>query len=268
MLPLLIQGSGFTLPEANAFLDRFTLPIRSAWDQGLPEGCKPEDVYPWRFRRNLSLLMRPLVEVGKSPRTWYVSATLFRTSLGYILDHLERGAFPERFFTSREMRSYIGRVVHRKGHLFAERVSELFTANGFETRLELEMTQLGASRDEGLGDLDVLAWKRTSGAVYSVECKRLLSALNAREVIQRLEDFRGDKKTKDSLGRHLRRIAWLERHLKVVSKLTDIRLGDIHLTALLITSEIVPMQFFEEMHFPVTQVLALDELEELLRSLA
>jgi hypothetical protein len=54
---------GFMETEAEAFINHFTLPIRSGWDQNMPPRCRSEDVYPWRFRRQLSLNMRPFVQV-------------------------------------------------------------------------------------------------------------------------------------------------------------------------------------------------------------
>ena len=56
------------------------------------------------------------------------------------------------------------------------------------------MTKLGAPKNPDLGDIDVLAWRRTSVDVFLVEAKRLTPALTVREVIQRLEEFRGDEK--------------------------------------------------------------------------
>jgi hypothetical protein len=266
--PLLTDGCGFSSSAVDVFLDRFTLPIRSAWDHDLPARCTRQDVFPWRFRRHLSVLMRPLVQVAVSPRTWFVSASMFEKSVSYILDNLERGVLPSRFFASPQTRSFLGRIVNRKGHVFAKRVYDTFEINGFAGRLEIEMTELGAPATEGLGDIDVLAWDGASRLVYAVECKRLLTALTAREVIQRLEDFRGDKKAKDSLARHLRRIDWLKSHSEPLSKLTGIPVRGMRLTSLLVTSEVVPMQFYADMQFPTDQVIPFDDLPAYLQSQA
>jgi hypothetical protein len=198
MLALLGEGCDFSVTEADAFLNRLTLPIRKGWEEDLPPRCKKEDVYPWRFRRNLSLLVRPLVQVSASPRTWAISAPFFETSVSYLVGNIEAADFPERFFANEKMRKYVGQQVNRRGHLFAEKVYRVFLENHFAGRLEIQMTELGAPKGDGLGDVDVLAWSQTTGQVFSVECKRLLIALSVREVIQRLEDFRGDKKAKDS----------------------------------------------------------------------
>jgi hypothetical protein len=123
------------------------------------------------------------------------------------------------------------------------------------------MTKLGAPKNPDLGDIDVLAWRRTSEDVFLVEAKRLTPALTVREVIQRLEEFRGDEKANDSLRKHIRRIAWIEQNLAGVEKLTGIPIARIKSHPLLVTSEPVPMQFFAKMKFPVGQVVPIDDLK-------
>jgi hypothetical protein len=77
MSKLLEEFAEMTPAQNQQFLERFTLTIRSAWDADLPARCSKQDVFPWRFRRNLSLLMRPLVQVGTNPSGWMVSTPLF-----------------------------------------------------------------------------------------------------------------------------------------------------------------------------------------------
>jgi hypothetical protein len=125
------------------------------------------------------------------------------------------------------------------------------------------MSQLGAPKE--LGDIDVLAWERSSGEIFPVECKRLLVAHSVREVVQRLEDFKGNKQEKDSLGRHLRRVDWLNKNFDAISKFTGIAKSAIRVKPLLITSEIVPMQFYEEMDFPISQVMTFQQAKKMLK---
>ena len=126
------------------------------------------------------------------------------------------------------------------------------------------MTGLGASKKDGLGDVDVLAWNDASGRVFVIECKRLLMATTVREVVQRLEDFQGNKEEKDSLGRHLRRIDWITKHSDEVAKLIGIPSSNIKLIPLLVTSDTVPMQFYDAMKFPTAQVIPYDDLAKYL----
>jgi len=205
MVWMLTHGAEMSSDQAERFLARFTLPIRSAWNRDLPQGCNKEDVFPWRFRRRLSLLMRPLVQISANPRVWAVWVPAFEKAMRYITGNIANGRFPDQFFVSPKMRSYIGNRVDRRGHVFAERVREELQRLGLSTRLEIKMTELGASKQPDLGDVDVLAWRSGGKAVCAIECKSLTAALTVREIVQRLEDFRGDEKRKDSLGKHIRR---------------------------------------------------------------
>lgn len=256
---------GLAQEEAEAFLTCFTLPIRSAWNKNLPARCSERDVYPWKHRRQLSLLSRPIVQESVSPRRWLLSMPVFERCVGYWLNCLEKARFPRSYFKSIEMQGYFDTVIDQSGYKFAKQVQTLFSDAGYSTKLEMEMTQLGASKNLRLGDVDVLAWEKTSGRVYAIECKRLLVAHSVGEVVQRLEDFRGNKNELDSLGRHLRRIDWLSENLEAVSKFTQIPKPIIQLLPLLVTSEIVPMQFYDGTDFPTSQVIIYEDLAKILR---
>ncbi len=255
-----LKRCGLDDENATAFLDRMTLPIRTAWNKDLPVGAHERDVYPWRFRRQLSVLMRPLIQVTANPRSWFVSVPLLTQSIEYLLGNIERAYFPNSIFRSNEMKQFVGKIVHARGHAFAAEVAEVFRSAGYETKLEVELTSLGASKKDGLGDVDVLSWNTSSGRVYAAECKRLRTAGNIREVVQRLEEFKGSREEKDALFRHIRRIEWLKGHLPVLAKLTGIPLDKLKLCPLLITSEVVPMQFFRALQIPTNQVVSYDDL--------
>jgi hypothetical protein len=257
----ILEGCGFAIVERQSFLDRFTLPKRTGWNTDFPPRCDKSDVYPWRFRRQLSLLTRPLVQLTAEPRTWYVSVPMLDHAITYFVGHVSEGTLPEVFFASPEMRRYVGDCAHARGHDFAKKVEAVFAGVGLKTKLEVEMSTLGASKKDGLGDVDVLAWDVARGRVYIVECKCLRVAATIREVVQRLEDFKGDKKEKDSLGKHLRRVDWLKKNIPNVARYTGVLEKKLTLVPLLVTNETVPMQFFKEMNgFPVTQVVPFADL--------
>jgi hypothetical protein len=86
-----------------------------------------------------------------------------------------------------------------------------------------------------------------------------------REVIRRPEDFQGDERGRDSLAKHINRVRWLEENRAGVQKITGIPAVSISLQALLVTSELMPMQFFEEMNFPTNQVISANELPAYLK---
>ncbi len=258
-----LKHCGLKDDNATAFLDRMTLPVRTAWNKDLPIGAHERDVYPWRFRRQLSALVRPLIQVTTDPRSWFVSVPLLTQSTEYLLGNIERAYFPNSVFRSNEMRQFVGKIVHERGHAFAAKAAEVFRSAGYQTKLEVELTSLGASKKDGLGDVDVLSWDANLGRVYAAECKRLRTAATIREVVQRLEEFKGSREEKDALFRHTRRIEWLKGHLPALSKLTGIPVDKIKLCPLLITSEGVPMQFFQALQVPTNQVVSFGDLAKL-----
>lgn len=187
---------------------------------------------------------------------------MIRRACSYVIGNSAEAYFPETFYASPEMRRYVGDTANKRGHDFARQAQEEFAAAGLKSKLELEMTTLGAPKKEGLGDVDVLAWDPSKGRIYVVECKRLRTASSMREVVQRLEDFKGSPKEKDSLTRHLRRLDWLKKNPVALSQLTGIDTTKFRLVPLLVTSETVPMQFFKDMNFPVDQVVPIKDLSK------
>jgi len=209
-----------------------------------------------------------VVETVTSPRTFFISVPQLEKGVAYWLGNLNDGYFPREFFASKEMRRFIGSIARRRGQEFTRSVGTMFNEAGYSFDIEIEVTALGASKHAGLGDIDILAWQTNTGRVFAAECKRLQTALTPREVIQRLEDFRGSREQKDSLGRHLRRVDWLRANLDALAAWTKIPLEQLTLTPLLIPSEIVPMQFFEDMDFPTDHVVPFDDLPSFLSKLS
>jgi len=97
------------IDEKNAmrYLARFSLPPRRAWNKDFPVGCTDNDVWPWRFRRQLSLLMRPLVLLTDKPeKHWLVYPPLVERSNAYILNGISEAAFRRSIFGPRQWRVF------------------------------------------------------------------------------------------------------------------------------------------------------------------
>ena len=67
------------------------------------------------------------------------------------------------------------------------------------------------------------------------------------------------------MNRHLRRIEWLKSNLTAVAKYTGLPVLGLKLVPLLVTNETVPMQFFKDMNFPVSQVVPYENLTKQFR---
>lgn len=259
---LLTTGLHLTRGQAGTILKRFSLPVRRAWNLDLPPGLLKSDVFPWRFRRGLSLYAKPLVKLSDPPNSWIVSASHLRIAVRYILENIERGRFPQRHFRSADMKRFIGEIAHKKGHEFAAKVSAAMRGAGLSVQSEVNMTALGAPAAPDLGDVDVLAWDLEAGKVFIVECKRLIEAVTVTEAVQRLEEFKGDPTEADRLTKHLRRVDWLQENPNGIGSITDIPVDRVELVPLLVTSDLVPMQFLKEVKFPAEQFVDFERLAE------
>lgn len=265
---MLKEKVGLNDSQVDSFLERFVLPIRPKWDENLPLGCDANDVLPWRYYRGLSVLIRPFIEISQAPQKFAISAPHLHRWLRYLTHSITEGHLPARIFQSSEMESYLGSIADKKGHKFAEEVAELVKSILPDQRVEIKMTALGAPNHPDLGDVDVLAWDTKCGVVLLIECKRLKTALTVRQVIQQLENFRGDTANKeDALGKHKRRVDWLKQNPGELSRLTGIPADQISWKPLVVTRGRVPMSFIDAIDFSKDQVVTIQDLEDHVTSL-
>lgn len=250
--------------SSKAYISRFTLPPRRAWDKDLPRGCKANDVWPWRFRRQLSMLMRPLVLLSNNPsKRWLVYPPLVQKSCAYVLNGIAEATFPTEHFQSEAMLKFWGDQANRQGNEFTHVVANHAEGLGFTTCREVFMSRLGVPAAIGdFGDVDVLAWKTNSSDVFIIECKYLRTAKTVRDVVDRLDEYRGERD--DSLGKHLRRLNWLKYNPATVSALTGIPTATIRFKGLLVTDDLVPMQFFNGSLISLQDVVSLNQLGKVL----
>ena len=263
--PLLIQifkhGVGFTDEQIERFLRKFVLPIRSGWNKDLPEECKINDVLPWRFFRGLSVLIRPFVEVSKSPRSFMISATHLERWRTYLIRSICNGELPDYIFESDEIKEYLGDLAQKEGGEFEQKVAAEFSKFGLHARQGLKMRELGKSDSDPSNDVDVVAWDQNSKSVFLIECKNLKRVLTVAQAIQQLENFRGDPdKPKDYLTKHLNRVDWLRDNPEKLSQITGIPSSEIYWIPLLITSGRVPMSYHDLINFNKDQVWPFSEL--------
>ena len=88
-------------------------------------------------------------------------------------------------------------------------------------------------------------------------------AASVRDVVDRLDEFRGERD--DKLGKHLRRLNWLKSNPAAVSALSGIPVTAIQFRGLLVTNDLVPMKFFSGSLISQQDVVALNQLANLLK---
>ena len=230
---------GLSETDCLQFLKAFALQERANWDEVSPPFRK-RDFYPWRYQRRLSLMMRPVVWLKDTqPGVLIYGLQNLAQSMDYVLANIDLGWLHQENAASKEMKAFIGSISDAKGRDFESETAAVLKRSGWEVRTRTKISAIGGPED--LGDVDVLAWKSGREDILVIECKRLKTARTVGEVGEQLKEFRGD--ATDRLGRHLQRLQWLCSNHEKVSSFLGIKPDALVFKPLLVTSNIVPMQF-------------------------
>lgn len=230
---------------AAALVEKLTLTSRPHW-RDVPEGYTEKDRQPWRFRRRLSMLRRPFVQIDDKDDPAIVFAPgLVRDAMHYMMNQFFRGDFPLNQLKPK-MKRWAGTSRDRIGKEFTQGVAERLTELKWKTETEVRVTKLlrkGFDRD--YGDVDVLAWQPSSSRVLAIECKDVQYRKTDGEIAEQLADFRGEIRSDgkpDLLLRHLNRIELIGTHLSEVKKYTALTCSP-RIEGHLVFRNPVPMQF-------------------------
>ena len=226
-------------------MDAFSLFPRASWRE-LPAGYDEKDISPWRFRRRLSVLRRPLLQLSAADDPEILVAPGFvREAFVYVVGNYYYGSYPDRHLGP-AMRKYAGRARGRDGKQFNLEVARKMDTLGWKTQTEVAVTKIvGKGLDRNYGDVDVLAWHAEARRILVVECKDLQFRKTHGEIAEQLRDFAGVTKSDgkgDSLRKHLDRVQVLRSHHAEVCKFLGLDRGS-SIESHLVFRNPVPMQF-------------------------
>jgi hypothetical protein len=230
---------------AGRIVENLTLAGRPRW-RTVPDGFNEKDRFPWRFRRRLSVLRKPLIQIDLSDDPTFILAPgLVREAVVYMLGNYHRGDYPP-WQLKPKMRSWAGRSRDSMGRAFALKVAERLTELGWKTAVEKKVTEiLRTGFDRDYGDIDVLAWNEGTGRLLLCECKDLQYRKTEGEIAEQLTDYRGevdDKGKRDDLRKHLDRIDLIKQHLPRLQTFVGMSVTP-RIEGHLIFKNPVPMQF-------------------------
>ncbi len=263
---LAVKTDGGTLsPEAaERVVEALTLRDRLGW-RSVPDGFLPADRQPWRFRRRLSVLRRPILKLTDDPDPLMaVAPGLAREGWVHLIFNLHNGGLPDAHL-SRRMLAWKARTGGERGKVFEEAVAARLRDHGWQTAVGIEMTHLldkGLERD--YGDLDVVAW-RSDGRVLLIECKDVQYRKTYGEIAEQLADFRGLIKPNgkpDLLRKHLDRVTLARTDLVGVARFIKRPAVD-DVESVLVFRNPVPMQYALAKMSEQVAVRTFSELDQL-----
>ena len=232
---------------ARVITELLLLEHRGAW-RTVPEGYRPVDRHPWRFRRSLSVLRRPLLQVDDDPDPMVlVCPGLMREAFGYTVSNYYRGDYPD-WQLGAAMLAWRGHSRAKLGLEFNAEVAAALTKLGWRVDCEIKLTKLlRQALDRNYGDIDVLAWDPAKGRILIIECKYVQYKKTPGEIAEQLSDFRGGLMSNgkpDLLRKHLDRVAVVEGHADDACRFLGMPQGS-RIESHLVFKNPVPMQFVQ-----------------------
>jgi|GEM_PF-2947286 len=228
--------------ELNVFLSAYTMISRKKWDE-IPCGFKTSDISPWRFKRRLSAIARPIFKIDDN---YIISPNFIRKGIGYLITNSYDGSLDGSFFKSNSMKKRIGKTRNITGHKFNREAKGRLEQLGLLAESDVKVSKiLGARTEKDFGDVDVLAWSVIKGSVYLIECKDLEFAKTQGEIAKQVYDYRGKVRhdgKDDRLKKHIERCNKLKDNLEILKTYLNIpEIKEIHIV--LLFKQVVPIPF-------------------------
>jgi len=240
-----LMALGDSLEIGELIVRNLTLEPRASW-RDLPDGYSPKEIMPWRFRRRLSSLRRPVLQLDSDddPKL-FVSPSLVREGFGSMADNYYHAAYPNPHLREPMLR-YAGRARKRDGLAFNQETAQEMASIGWNAKAEVKITEIvGGKLDRDYGDVDVLAWDAAGGRILIMECKDLQFRKTHGEIAEQVADFRGElmpNGKRDLLLKHLDRMRVLREHRSELGKYLRLK-EPFSIESHLVFSHPVPMLF-------------------------
>ena len=240
----------------QSFIESFSIKSRSQWDKP-PKGFVFRDIAPWKHKRKLSCLVRPLIE--SSTDHLLCSLALIKQSSMYFIERTMDGLFIPEFFNSSEMKSFVGRMIAKRGAEFTSAAKKYFEDQDWQAEAEVLMSTLGAPQE--LGDIDVLLLSN-DGRLIAIECKNLQMAKTISEVADVLNRFKGHGEN-DELLKHLKRIDWVTDNIDQVKRRVGFKGRVNSFEHYLLTNTEMPMRYMIGLPIDVDQIKSFRTINEI-----
>ncbi len=259
-LETLKKEADFTDEELHGYVRQLSFLQRSDILKP-PEGYAAQDIFPWRYNRKLSYLMKPLIRVKKDDDYLLIVSA---RHLWMAAENLI-GAFGKGILKVNKEDKRIGQLIAEqngiKGKEYKQEVYNWLTQNTLTTVIphEVRISPRGYFRAlSDLGDIDVLVIDDDKKIIYSIECKNTHQSKVAYEYRMELDNYLGIAPKKGLIAKHINRDKWLKENKSLV--LTRLGLPDTYrIHSLVVSNHALPTQFLAS---PGITILSFYELKK------
>ena len=178
-----------------------------------PDGFRKEDIYPWRFNRELSFTRRPLIK--RDNEYIWGNRNIFHMTM-FTMNLISDGKFKAK---SGEMNKYIGKISKDRGQAFNESVFNIL--NTFPELIvdknlkKINKKKIVDEENKDLGDIDILYIYNKEKKIVVGEVKDFKLSKNPYEIYCEYKEMFEDSINKKSYSTKLKRRAeWAKNHIE------------------------------------------------------
>lgn len=223
-----------------------------------PSGYRKEDVYPWRFNRELSFTRKPIIHRGEE--LIWGNRCLFHV-LGFIIELIKNGKYKAK---TKRLKEVIGRISNERGNQFNDLVyKEIKKYNRFKVYKNIKKINRKLIADElgnELGDIDVLFINEVTNSIVLVETKDFSFSKNPYEMYNEYQNMFVDKPKKKCYStKHHRRAKWIEENIDDILLEFDLKKAKWSIKSVFIVSEYIISNFVYDKGEKIISITELDE---------
>ena len=198
-----------------------------------------EDVYPWRFNRELSFVRRPLILDGENI-IW--GNRNLSNSVFFLFDLISSGKLKSH---SLEMKQYISRINENRGKNFNNMIfnyiSKFPNVIVDKNVSKINKEKITDNNNDTLGDIDVLCIIPKNKKIILIETKNFNSVKNYYELYNEYKNiFVDGEGYKSFLTKHKNRARWIQNHIQDVIVGYNLPTGNYNVYYMFVTSEYCP----------------------------
>lgn len=250
---LILEKTQLTRGEIHAFLNKLKFLPRPQPLQS-PKGYESWEVYPWRFNRRLSYLLRPVIGLIRSEKEYLL---LSARHLVVASENLMALFFNGALKVQKENKKIIQLLAERnkiKGKEYRDEVLEWLKSN---TQLEVYSYEIKIKpkgffvSEEDKGDIDILAVDIIYNIVYSIECKNTIQSKLTYDFKMEIDNYLGVNGKPGLIEKHIKRHQWLAGNIEQVQNKLLLS-AKPQIKSLVISNNILPLKYFKTVPIPIT----------------
>jgi len=210
-----------------------------------PSPFRREDVYPWRFNRDLSFTRRSVII--RSNTVIWGNRQLYHM-YQFVIDLIQDGKLKAK---SEKLKALVGKIVNIRGKQFNDfvydQIRTIPDVRVWKNVSEINEKKICSSSNNSLGDIDILCIMSSTKKIIVAEVKDFSFAKSPYEMAQEYNKMFLDRSDKLCFAtKHNRRVEWVKAHLDDVKAQYSLEKGNWSVRgAFIVSDEIVSNNFYK-----------------------